>query len=72
MEKRAVMYVCMYDSGRPYDDVHGMDSYLGQGERPLKSYFPNPTGKSLRHSRQDVLTLMCFLPQLCCWRLGVS
>ena len=64
---------CMYDSGRPYSgDVHGMDSRLGQGERSLKTYFPNPAGKSLCHSRQDVLTLMCFLSQLCCWRLRVS
>ena len=72
LEEEQGMYVFMYDSGRPCGDVHGTISWLGQGERSLKTCFPNPAGKSLRHSCQDVLTLMCFLPQLCCWRLRVS
>ena len=33
--------VCMYDSGHPCGDVHRTDSRLSQGERSLKTYFPN-------------------------------
>ena len=32
-----VVCICMYDSGRPCGDVHGMDSQLGQGGRSLKT-----------------------------------
>ena len=44
------MYVCMYDSGCPCGDVHGTDSRLGQGERSLKTYFPNPNNLSMAAS----------------------
>ena len=63
------LWVCMHDSGRPRGDVHGTDSRLGpRGEVP-KDLFSQPRRQGLRHSRQDVLTLLCFLSQLCCWRL---
>ena len=39
--QQCCMYVCMYDSGRPCGDVHRTDSRLGQGERSLRTYFPN-------------------------------